>query len=285
MNFTRRSIMLAFGLVVLVAGFGMALLRLSPGSSPAPILPTLASLPGGNAPETLPEIAPDTAIVTLVPDSVTTRNDSAGEDGAAAVAGGTAPDTAVTVNSVALNNSAPESVNVVAAVNNNGLRAPDSTAALPVGAVPGTFVVRLQPGTTLEAVNAYAAQHNARVIRQLAGLNSVVIELPASVTTLPESRLFAAAEPDYYITPLLMTPDDPYYTSQWNLNVIGAPEAWTLLPATTLPVTVAVIDSGVCADHPDLAGRILDSGRDFVQNDNVPQDEYGHGCGVAGVLA
>jgi thermitase len=49
-------------------------------------------------------------------------------------------------------------------------------------------------------------------------------------------------------------------------------------------VTVAVIDSGICLDHPDLAGRIV-SGWDFVQDDNQPQDEFGHGCGVAGIIA
>jgi subtilisin family serine protease len=46
---------------------------------------------------------------------------------------------------------------------------------------------------------------------------------------------------------------------------------------------VAVIDSGVLPTHEDLKGRLLD-GRDFVQDDNVPQDGDGHGTHVTGVV-
>ncbi|MEO0598648.1 MAG: S8 family serine peptidase [Chloroflexota bacterium] len=49
-------------------------------------------------------------------------------------------------------------------------------------------------------------------------------------------------------------------------------------------MTVAVIDSGICANHPDLQGRIT-AGYDFVDDDNDPNDTFGHGCGVAGVIA
>src|SRR5690606_7584394 len=55
-------------------------------------------------------------------------------------------------------------------------------------------------------------------------------------------------------------------------------------PADAPTVIVAVIDSGVCADHPDLAGRIA-AGWDFVEDDDTAQDAFGHGCGVAGVIA
>lgn len=45
-----------------------------------------------------------------------------------------------------------------------------------------------------------------------------------------------------------------------------------------------MIDSGICAAHPDLAGRILD-GWDFLEGDATPQDDFGHGCSVSGVIA
>ena len=65
---------------------------------------------------------------------------------------------------------------------------------------------------------------------------------------------------------------------------MGIPEAWEALPADTPMLTVGVIDSGICAAHPDLDGRVL-SGWDFVEDDDQPQDEFGHGCGVAGIIA
>ena len=77
-------------------------------------------------------------------------------------------------------------------------------------------------------------------------------------------------------------PPDPRYAEQWNLQVVKAPEAWMFLPDTH-DITVAIIDTGICADHPEFANVKL-SGYDFVENDNSPQDEHGHGCAIAGIL-
>ena len=50
-------------------------------------------------------------------------------------------------------------------------------------------------------------------------------------------------------------------------------------------IVVAVIDTGVQADHPFLEGRILDNGYDFIHNDNMPDDENMHGTHCAGIIA
>lgn len=49
-------------------------------------------------------------------------------------------------------------------------------------------------------------------------------------------------------------------------------------------VTVAVVDTGVDMDHPYLEGRILSSGKDFIDGDSNPEDENGHGTHVAGIV-
>ncbi len=63
-----------------------------------------------------------------------------------------------------------------------------------------------------------------------------------------------------------MIVDDPLLPAQWALldphAGIAAPEAWRLT-GDAAPVTIAVLDSGVLSDHPDLAGRVL-PGQDFV---------------------
>ena len=49
-------------------------------------------------------------------------------------------------------------------------------------------------------------------------------------------------------------------------------------------ITVALLDTGVDLEHPDLKANIV-GGIDFVNSDNDPQDDNGHGTGVAGLLA
>ncbi len=91
----------------------------------------------------------------------------------------------------------------------------------------------------------------------------------------------------------------------WNLNQLGAPEAWAAGYAGQ-GVTVAVVDSGVDLSHPDLVhsiyvnpgeipGNGIDDdqngfiddvhGWDFVSNDSNPNDGNGHGTHVAGTVA
>ncbi len=53
---------------------------------------------------------------------------------------------------------------------------------------------------------------------------------------------------------------------------------------STSPVTVAVLDSGIDAGHPDLEGKVL-AFRDFVNGRPSPYDDFGHGSHVCGCIA
>ncbi|MFF9848239.1 type VII secretion-associated serine protease mycosin [Streptomyces litmocidini] len=74
-----------------------------------------------------------------------------------------------------------------------------------------------------------------------------------------------------------------FRAQQWHLDTMGAEEIWQL--STGKGVTVAVLDSGVEKENPDLRGRIL-KGKDFATD--KPGDEYtdytGHGTGMAGLI-
>jgi hypothetical protein len=78
--------------------------------------------------------------------------------------------------------------------------------------------------------------------------------------------------------------NDPLYHDQWALKMTNASLAWGHVPSDTPIIRVAVIDSGVCLNHPDLSGRIL-TGWDYVDNDDIPEDLFNHGCGIAGIIA
>ncbi|MBX6378015.1 MAG: S8 family serine peptidase, partial [Clostridia bacterium] len=76
---------------------------------------------------------------------------------------------------------------------------------------------------------------------------------------------------------------------QWGLETVHAPEAWDAVSAGGgQRVVLAVVDSGVDASHPDLAGRVdVDRGRNFVSGIDMAnfQDDNGHGTHVAGIAA
>ncbi|MFC8513948.1 S8 family serine peptidase [Streptomyces sp. NPDC057257] len=76
---------------------------------------------------------------------------------------------------------------------------------------------------------------------------------------------------------------DPLRPQQYGLESSGLAAA-TEAGARADGVVVAVLDTGVDLDHPDLAGALV-PGRDFVDGDTRPDDENGHGTHVAGVIA
>ena len=77
---------------------------------------------------------------------------------------------------------------------------------------------------------------------------------------------------------------DPLVGFQWHHTVIRKTANLGTLPSA--PPTIAVVDSGVDYNHPDLAGKVI-KGPDFVNKDFDPMDDIpnSHGTHVAGVAA
>ena len=129
---------------------------------------------------------------------------------------------------------------------------------------------------------------------------------PPTTTTTPTTTAPPSTNPPSTDTVKPLT-DVAYFggSREWNLNAVGAPEAWAA-GYTGKGVTVAVIDTGVDLNHPDLvqnlyvnageiAGNGIDDdqngfvddvhGYDFVDGDASPDDLNGHGTHVAGTIA
>ncbi len=80
------------------------------------------------------------------------------------------------------------------------------------------------------------------------------------------------------------TPNDPAYQSQqYAPQKVSADIAWDVTQSAS-NVKIAVIDTGVDYNHPDLSGKVI-KGYDFVENDNDPMDEHDHGTHVSGIAA
>ena len=120
------------------------------------------------------------------------------------------------------------------------------------------------------------------------GLGWTVIEVPAGQEAAALAQLqndpgVLDATPDYPLE-LTFSPDDPALTNDrlWNLNQIGADLAWEF--SRGADVVVAVVDSGVDPNHPDLRDRLV-PGYNFQDDNTDTSDQCGHGTHVAGIVA
>lgn len=141
------------------------------------------------------------------------------------------------------------------------------------------------------------------------------------ISELKKNPNIINAQPNYILS-LFQTADDPYYLDdypdnvsnrdpkwnpsydyQWNLKMVNADEAWALEGDNE--TIVAVIDTGVEINHPDLSENIWTNpnevvngidddqngyvddinGWNFITNTGDPSDDYGHGTAVSGVIA
>lgn len=147
--------------------------------------------------------------------------------------------------------------------------------------------------------DGFASPYVARVKLGPALLKSSRDRVKAALARLRADPNVRVAEPDY-IRHIDSTPNDPRFTSLWNLNNTGqsggradadidAPEAWDVTKGSS-EVIVAVIDTGIDYNHEDLKANILRNNRnqvvgfDFVNNDSNPMDDEGHGTHVAGTI-
>lgn len=154
--------------------------------------------------------------------------------------------------------------------------------------VPGEVIVKFRPGTSqtqMDEANRHAKGHETKHVN---GARKIDLDDPSSVASAliaySNDPAVEYAEPNYVYKALVTTPNDTYYSVyQWNLRIIGADVAWDTWRGKNT-VLIAIVDTGVSPTHPDLAGKMV-AGYDFINKDNDPADENGHGTHVAGIAA
>ncbi|CAM5554991.1 type VII secretion-associated serine protease mycosin [Streptomyces viridochromogenes] len=84
------------------------------------------------------------------------------------------------------------------------------------------------------------------------------------------------------LTSAQMASADYVRDQQWVMDVFSVQDTWAETQGQG--VTVAVVDSGVDGDHPDLTGQVLE-GKDFTGGSNAQEDKIGHGTKMASIIA
>jgi len=154
------------------------------------------------------------------------------------------------------------------------------------GFARGRIIVEARPGLSDDDLDRVLKEHGGKK-RKIGQSRLHVVDLPpnaseqdvvAKLSRRPELKF---AELDRAV-PVAMAVNDPYMGSEWHLAKINTPAA--LDTSMGSGVTIAVLDSGVNVNHPDLKANLV-AGYNVYGNNTDLTDVCGHGTAVAGTAA
>lgn len=149
------------------------------------------------------------------------------------------------------------------------------------------LLVQIKVGGNKGLIDLDLKAQGASEIDEIAQIRVKRIKVPAQArdrvkAALAKNPHIAFVEENHFAEPTAV-PNDSSYGSQWHLPKIQAPQGWDITTgAASFPI--AIIDSGVDADHPDLASKLM-TGRNFLDGSVNTDDTHGHGTSVAGAAA
>jgi subtilisin family serine protease len=164
--------------------------------------------------------------------------------------------------------------------------APHAFAAPDGGFARGRIIVEARAGLSDADLDRILKEHGGKK-RKIGQSRLHIVDLPGNVSEqdvvarLSRRPELKFAELDRVVRPA-MAVNDPYFGSEWHLAKIGASTAWDT--AMGAGVTIAVLDSGVNVNHPDLKANLV-PGYNVYSNNTDLTDVCGHGTAVAGTAA
>ncbi len=163
------------------------------------------------------------------------------------------------------------------------------------GAVPGRLIVGLRDDGAFAARShgldgPTLARRWGTGVRstRLPGNNIYRVDVPQTAdlealrSSIARDEDVAYVEPDY-IYHAMVKPNDEFYSRLYAFPRIGAEATWDRTTGSP-SVLIAVVDTGVYAGHPDLAGNVV-AGTNFVNGNGDASDDEGHGTHTAGIIA
>lgn len=151
--------------------------------------------------------------------------------------------------------------------------------------VQDQVIVLTKSGTTEGQLEQLVVDAGATVQGQLAGLSAYLLQFAADrrekvEATLSGSPLVEEVVDNHYHEnqPIV---GDPLVGEQWFLATVRAQGAWAVTTGDP-SVTVAVLDSGVQINHPDLVSKLIPGGNTY--DGGSWEDKTGHGTAVAGII-
>jgi thermitase len=178
---------------------------------------------------------------------------------------------------------------------------PEGVSEPPTAFLPDEILVRFENGVPAAVSDLLIQRLGAERLEELNGIGTLRLRVPANrveslVARFLEDPSVEYAEPNY--TRFAMpTPNDTYFGLQWGWNNTGqssscyaagtpdadidAVEAWDITTGSS-SVKIAILDTGIQSNHPDLTGKVVAS-KSFVGGSM--NDGNGHGSHVAGTAS
>lgn len=175
------------------------------------------------------------------------------------------------------------------------------TSGAGLSRIEGQLIVKFRRGTPLAGVDGLNAVLGARSLKvhPLSGMHRLgfpsTANLAQILSAFRSSAIVEEAGYNYRVR-AFSVPNDTYYVPyQWNfynsVSGIWAEQAWDYSTKKGQGAVVAIIDTGVAFESngpfiqaPDLNKNFV-SPRNFLTDDNHPNDDHGHGTHVAGTIA
>jgi thermitase len=175
--------------------------------------------------------------------------------------------------------------------------------------VPDEVLVKFKPSLSQTSIQVFVNAYQAKTIEKIQKYGIYKLKV-AEHSSVEETVRIMEQNPDVqYVHPNYIVritavpkPNDTFFEYQYalfnegqDIGIPGSPhgknradikalEAWDETKGTQ-EIVIAVIDTGIDFNHPDLTNKIAQNGYDFVNDDTDPTDDEGHGTFVASVAA
>jgi len=170
---------------------------------------------------------------------------------------------------------------------NTQIYAQDQMHAVEKKWAEGQIIVKPRAGVSDEKLEQILSKSKGHSKGRFHQINAHLVEVPpqaedAVIRALLNNPNIEYAEKDMLVELSAVTPNDPSFSSQWHLPKIQTPNAWSTTAGDG--IIVAILDSGVQSDHPDLVNNLI-PGWNVVSNNNDTSPVNWHGTAVAGAVA
>jgi subtilisin family serine protease len=195
-----------------------------------------------------------------------------------------------------------------------------ATPPSPAAFAPDEVLIKFRPTATARATAAITEALGADRLRTLDPIGVQVLRVPTGTVQSAIDRYRGDPSVEYvepnYRWHVSAIPNDPYFPNLWGMQNTGqtggtpgadirAPQAWSVFTGSA-SVLVGIVDTGIDYTHPDLAANVWTNpgeipgngidddnngyvddlhGWDFINHDNDPMDDNGHGTHVSGTVA